>query len=71
MGYLTQVILEEKEVWDIVNGIRPELTTIPQIRKKDKNNTIVSKTIKQGVNSDLYTNNIGERNLYRSCKILQ
>lgn len=51
-----QVMLEEKEVWDVINAIRPEPTTVAQMRKKQKNNAIASKIIKQGVNSDFCTN---------------
>ena len=57
-------MLEEEEMWDIINEIRPEPTTAPQTRKKNKNNAITSKIIKQGVNSDLYINIIRERNQY-------
>lgn len=44
---LTQAMLEEKEIWDIVDGTRPEPTTAVQTRKKDKDNTIASRIIKQ------------------------
>lgn len=57
---LTQAILEKKKVQDIIDKIKPKPTTIAQIRKKDKNNAIFSKIIKQGVNSDLYINIIRE-----------
>ena len=57
---LMQAILKEKKVSDIVDAIKLELTTAFQTKKKEKNNAIVSKTIKQRVNSDLYTNIIGE-----------
>ena len=63
---LTQAILEEKEVWDVVNVTKPEATTAAQTRKKEKENAIASKIIKQGVNSDHYTNTIGELDSYRS-----
>lgn len=33
-------------MWDVVDGIRPKATTIIQIKKKDKDNTIASKIIK-------------------------
>lgn len=68
---LTQAMLEEKEVWDVVDGTRPEPTTAAQTRKKDKDNAIASKIIKQGVNSDLYTNIIGERDPHRSWETLR
>ena len=68
---LTQAMLEEKEVWDVVDGTRPEPTTATQTKKKDKDNAIASKIIKQGVNSDLYTNIIGERDPHRSWETLR
>lgn len=33
---LTQAMLEKKEVWDVVDGTRPERTTAPQTRKRDE-----------------------------------
>ena len=68
---LTQAMLKEKEIWDVVNGTRPEPTTPAQTRKKDKDNAIASKIIKQRVNFDLYTNIIGERNPHWLCEILR
>lgn len=59
---LSQAVLEEKEIWDIVNGIRVESTTEAQTRIKEKNNTEAFKMIKEDVNSDLYINIIGQRN---------
>ena len=50
---LTQAMLEEKEVWDIVDETKSEPTNATQTRKKGKNNAIASKIIKQGVYSDL------------------
>ena len=64
-------MLEKKEVWDVVDGTRPEPTTAAQTKKKDKDNAVASKIIKQGVNSDLYTNIIGERDPHRSWETLQ
>ena len=64
-------MLEEKEVWDVVDGTRPEPTNAAQTMKKDKDNAIASKIIKQGVNSDLYTNIIGERDPHRSWETLR
>ena len=64
-------MLEEKEVWDVVDGTRPEPTNAAQTRKEDKDNAIASKIIKQGVNSDLYTNIIRGRNPHRSWETLQ
>lgn len=68
---LTQSMLEEKEVWDVVDKKRPEPTTAPQTRKKEEDNAITSKIIKQGDNSDLYTNIIGKRDPHRSWETLQ
>ena len=64
-------MLEEKEVWDVVDNLRPEPTTAVQIRKKDKDNSIATKIIKQGVNSDLYINVIGKRDPHRSWETLR
>lgn len=44
---LTQAMLEEKEVWDVVDGARAEPTTVAQTRKKEKDNAVASKIIKQ------------------------
>ena len=54
-----------------MDGTRPEPTNVAQTRKKDKDNAIASKIIKQGVNSDLYTNIIGERDPHRSWETLR
>ena len=64
-------MLEEKELRDVVDRTRPKPTTLAQTRKKDKNNAIASKIIKQGVNFNLYTNIIGECNPHWSWKILR
>lgn len=61
-----QAILEEKKVQDIVDNSRPEPITAEQIKKKDKNNAIAIKIIKQRVNFDLYINIIGKQDLYKS-----
>lgn len=53
-------MLKEKEVYDVVDNSKLEPTTAVQIRKKDKNNAIATKIIKQGVNSNLYINVIGK-----------
>lgn len=50
---------------------RPEPLNAVQTMKKDKDNAITSKIIKQEVNSDFYTNIIGERDPYLSLKTLQ
>lgn len=63
-----QTIFEEKEIWNIVDNLKPKFTTARQIKKKDKNNVIAIKIIKQGVNSNLYINIIDKQDLYRSCK---
>ena len=68
---LTQAMLEKKEMWDVIDGTRPELTTTSQTKKKDKDNIIASKIIKQGVNSDLYINVIAERDPHQSWETLQ
>ena len=59
-------MLEEKEVWNVVDGLRAKPTTVVQTRKKEKDNAIASKIIKQGVSADLYINIIGEKNFQRS-----
>lgn len=43
---LTQAILQEKEIQDIVDEIKPKPTIAAQTRKKDKDNAIASKIIK-------------------------
>lgn len=43
---LTQVILEKKEVWDVIDRLRPKPTSATQTRKKDKDNAISSNIIK-------------------------
>lgn len=48
--------------------MRCRLITITLIKKKDKNNAIFSKTIKQQVNSKLYKNIIGKHNQNISLK---
>ena len=59
---LTQVILKEKEVWDVVDGLQADPITTAQTKKKEKDNAVVSKIIKQEVNIDLYISIIEERN---------
>lgn len=59
-------MLEEKEVWDVIDKLKPESTTTIETKKKVKDNTISSKIIKQRVNSDLYINIIGDRDLHQS-----
>ena len=68
---LTQAILKEKEVWDVVDRSKPDLTTAAQMKKKDNSNAISLKIIKQGVNSDLYTNIIGKHDPHQSWEALQ
>lgn len=63
-------MLKEKQVLDVINRSRAKLTIIPQIKKKDKNNVITAKIIKQRVNTDLYINIIREKNLQRFWKML-
>lgn len=57
-------MLKEKKVWDIVNKSYVYPTRAAQIKKKDKDNAVASKIIKQEVNSNLYINIIREYNLY-------
>lgn len=64
-------MLEEKEVWDVVNGSWADLTITAQTKKKEKDNAVASKIIKKGVNGDLYINIIGEKNLQKFWKILR
>lgn len=63
-AHLTQIILKKKEFWDVVDESCTDPTIAAQTKKKEKNNAITSKIIKQGVNSDLYINIIGEQDLY-------
>lgn len=53
-------MLEEKEFRDVVDRSRFESTIVAQTKKRDKDNAISSKIIKQGVNLDLYINVIRE-----------
>lgn len=50
-------------MWDIVDYTRSKAMTTMQIKKKDKNNAIATKIIKQGVNSNLYINVISKEDL--------
>ena len=68
---LIQAMLEENEVWNIVDGSRADPITAAQTRKKEKDNAVASKIIKQGVNSDLYINIIEARDPHRSWKTLR
>ena len=43
---LTQAMLEEKEVWDVVDGSRADPITASQTRRKEKDNAVASKIIK-------------------------
>ena len=61
-----QVTLKEKEVWNVVDGFCADSTTAIQTKKKEKDNTVTFKIIKQGVNSDLYINIIRQRDPYQS-----
>lgn len=56
-------MLKKKEVWNVVDETRAKPTTVMQIKKREKDNAVVFKIIKQGVNSNFYTNIIGEHNL--------
>lgn len=53
-------MVEEKKVWDVIDGTKAEPTNVVQTRKKEKTNAVAFKIIKQGVNSDLYVNIIIE-----------
>ena len=64
-------MLEEKKVWDVVDESHVNPTTTAQTRKKEKDNAVASKIIKQGVNSDLYINIIREQDPYQSWKTLR
>lgn len=55
-------MLKEKKVWDIVDGLQIEITTVIQSKKKEKDNVIASKIIKQEVSTNFYINIIRERN---------
>ena len=67
----TQAMLEEKEVWNVVDRSRADLTTAAQTRKNKKDIVIASKIIKQGVNSDFYINIIGEQDPHCSWETLR
>ena len=67
---LTLAMLEEKEVWDVVDGLQAKPSTAVQTRKKEKNNAIASKIIKQEVSADLYINIIREKNPQRPWETL-
>ena len=43
---LTQAMLEKKEVWDVIDGSCVKPTTVSQIMKNHKDNTIATKIIK-------------------------
>lgn len=58
-------MLKKKEVCDVVNGTGPKFTNAIQIKKKNKDNVIALKIIQQNINSNLYTNVIGECNLHQ------
>lgn len=66
-----QVMLKKKEIWDVFNSTKPKPITTAQIKKKEKDNAITSKIIKQEVNSNLYTNILRKRYSYQSWEILQ
>lgn len=55
-----QAIFEEKEVWYIVDNSKLELIIAGQIRRKNKDNAITTKIIKQKLNSDFYINIINK-----------
>ena len=53
-------MLEEKEVWNILDRSCANPTTATQITNKEKDNAVASKIIKQEVNSNLFINITGE-----------
>lgn len=57
-------MLKKKEIWDVINRIMLEPTTFTQIKKKNKDNTIALKIIKQKINFNLYINIVEKHNLY-------
>ena len=50
---LTLAMLEENEVWDIIDGSQADLITAAQTRKKEKENVSAFKILKKGDNGDL------------------
>lgn len=58
-------MLKQKKIWDIVKGSKVEFITTAQNKKKDKDNAIASKIIKQRINSNFHINIIGQLNLYQ------
>lgn len=63
-------MLEEKKICDIIDITRLKPTTTAQTKRKEKDNTITSKIIKKKLNSNLYTNIIGEQDPNQSWKSL-
>lgn len=55
-------MFEEINIWDIIDGTKIEPIIVAHIRKREKNNTMAFKIIKQGVSSKLHIIMIGERN---------
>ena len=66
----TQAMLEEIEVWDVVDESRADPITTAQTRRKEKDNAVASKIIEQEVNGNFYINIIREKNSQRSWKTL-
>lgn len=41
-----QITFDEKEIWDIIDNLRPKLITFRQIKKKDRDNIVTIKIIR-------------------------
>ena len=54
-----------------MDGSQADLTTTAQTRRKEKNNAVASKIIKQRVNGNFYINIIGESKTQRSWETLR
>lgn len=52
----------KKKCWDVIDRTRAVSIIIMQTKKREKDNTVASNIIKQGVNSNLYINIIREHN---------
>ena len=55
-----QAMLKEKKIQDIINNLKLEPITVRQIKKKNKDNTIAIKIIKQELNFNFYINVISK-----------
>lgn len=59
-------MLKVKRLCNVVDKTKSNLITNVQTKMKNKNNTIILKIIKQGVNFNLYINITRKHNLYQS-----